>query len=669
MNEDKRDDGNGSKQEGATVWTPAAMLQVRGVDSVRVSPDGKRVAYVVTEPVMTDDKSEFVGQIWLGNADGSEAFPATFGESTSRNPQWSPDGKYLAFTAKRGDKVNLFRMRVGGGEAEPLLTGLKSDVGDFRWSPDASHIAFLMTDPKTEQDEKNEKGKTDWLFVNEDIKFSRLYVVSVEKDADGKREPRKLTTSDYQVGGFDNAFDWSPDGTRVAFVHTIHPLADYWPTADISVVEVASGETRPLITGPAAATQPFFSPDGQTLAFTLSDTPPTWAGRSHIHVVAASGGEPRLVTTTRQESVGLVGWSADGAQLYFAEASGTSVLLSAVELASGEIRHLNQSGGLSMGFRLNATRTHIGFWGQSSDAPLEAYVSPVETFAPVQVSQANAATPSLPLGKTEVIRWKSADGQEIEGLLTYPMDYTPGKRVPLLLEVHGGPAGVFFQTFTAGLSIYPKAAFAAKGFAILRANPRGSTGYGAAFRHANYKDWGGGDYQDLMAGVDHVIAEGIADPDRLGVMGWSYGGFMTSWIISQTHRFKAASIGAAVTNLLSFTGTADIPSFLPDYFGAQPWDDPEIYMAHSPLIQIKGTTTPSLIQHCVGDIRVPITQGYEIYNALRQQNVPTRMLVIPRQNHGPVEPKAWLKIMESNLEWFETYLLIADGHHAVKSAD
>ena len=205
-------------------------------------------------------------------------------------------------------------------------------------------------------------------------------------------------------------------------------------------------------------------------------------------------------------------------------------------------------------------------------------------------------------------------------------------------------------------SIYPVATFAAQGYAVLRCNPRGSSGYGKDFRYANLNDWGGGDYEDLMAGVDHVIDKGVADPARMGVMGWSYGGFMTSWIITQTDRFKAASVGAAVTNLMSFTGTADIPGFMPDYFGGQFWDDLEPYRKHSPMFHVKGVTTPSLIQHGDADLRVPISQGYELYNALKAQGVPVRMLVLPRQPHGPAEPKMLRKTLQTNLDWFDEYL-------------
>jgi dipeptidyl aminopeptidase/acylaminoacyl peptidase len=306
---------------------------------------------------------------------------------------------------------------------------------------------------------------------------------------------------------------------------------------------------------------------------------------------------------------------------------------------------------------LGARRTKFGFaWETMTKAP-EAYVSAVEPFKPVAVSRVNAGLPDAPLGRTEVIRWKSADGLAVEGLLTYPAGFKKGKRYPLLLVVHGGPMGVFTQSYLGSAGHYPLAAFASKGYAVLRANVRGSSGYGKKFRHANYNDWGGGDFKDLMAGVDHVIGLGVADPKRLGVMGWSYGGYMTSWIITQTKRFKAASVGAGVTNLMSFTGTADIPSFLPDYFGGEFWDKFDTYRPHSPMFHVKGVKTPTLIQHGERDERVPLGQGKELYNALKRQGCTTKMVVYPRSPHGLQEPRLLLDCMKRNLEWFERYVL------------
>mgnify|MGYP001168683875 CR=1 FL=1 len=636
-----------------TEWTPELQVKTKAVGAVQISPDGRRVAYTVNEAVMTDDRSEFVTQIRLANTDGSGDFQVTYGEKSSTNPKFSPDGRRLAFTSNRkNNKNNLYLLRLDGGEAEPL-TDLKGSVSNFAFSPDGRWIAYLMTDVKSEEEEKNDKGRNDYRWVNENFKMSRLYLIPVEKDAGGKREPRLLTTENYNVTNFD----FSPDGRRIVFSHTRSPVVNDWVTADVSLVELESGKVTPFANSGAAELSARFSPDGKSIAVTVSDFPVRWAGSQTIRVYPASGGgEPKTLAASFDGQPAVIEWSADGRRIYFNEARGTNTRIYAVDTETNKITEINQTDEVLSSLTFNRQAGMFGFVRQTPDDPPEVFVSKAENFAPVQISRVNAEMRKPPLGKTEVIRWKSKDGREIEGLLTYPVGYEAGKRVPLLLAIHGGPAGVFQKTFIGGRGVYPLAVFAQRGYAVLRPNPRGSSGYGTEFRYANIKDWGFGDYQDLMTGVDKVIEMGVADAARLGVMGWSYGGYMTSWIITQTKRFRAASAGAPVTNLMSFNGTADIPSFVPDYFGGQSWEAPEVYARHSAMFNIRGVSTPTLIQHGEADIRVPISQGYELYNALRQQNVPVRMLVLPRQPHGPNEPKMQVIAMQSNLEWFEKYL-------------
>lgn len=636
----------------ASGWTPELAMKVKNVGSVRVSPDGRKVVYTVNQALMAPDKSEFISQIWTANTDGSEPLQMTFADKSSDNPQWSPDGRLVAFTSSRSGKSNLYVMRLIGGEAEKI-TDVKSAVSGFAWSPDGRQLAFLMRDPQTDDEEKEAKGKNDSRWIDENVKMNRLYVINLAADASGKREPRKLT-GDYNV---EPDFRWSPDGQTIVFTRTKTPKVDYWPTADLLAINLSGGEPRPLAVTSAAESNPSYSPDGKWIAFLVSDDPPRWAGYRRIGLIPAAGGAVKLLAETFDAQPNVVDWSADGKRIYFSETRGTLTRLSAMDVGSNTITEINKGKEVIGGVSLNKSRTMFGFTLQNSDKAPEAYVSPNQTFSPVQVSRANADLPKLPLGKSEVLTWKSTDGLEVEGLLTYPVNYQNGKRVPLLLVIHGGPAGVFTQSYLAGSrSVYPLAAFSARGYAILRVNPRGSSGYGQKFRYGNIKDWGGGDYQDLMTGVDRVIQMGVADPERLGVMGWSYGGFMTSWIVTQTKRFKAASVGAGVTNLMSFIGTADIPSFIPDYFGGQPWENLDVYRSHSAMFNMKGVTTPTLVQHGEADERVPISQGYEFYNALKVLNVPTRMIVLPRMPHGPNEPKMVLKASQTNLEWFDKYL-------------
>lgn len=634
------------------AWTPELQIKVRAVATPRVSPDGKRVVYTVSDAVTTADRSEYVSQIWMASADGRENVRLTYADKSSTTPKWSPDGNWIAFTSNRKDnKNNLYLLRVSGGEAE-ALTDVKSGVGDFEWSPDGRWIAFTMADPKTEEEEKNDKAKNDFRWVDENVKMSRLYVLPVQKDASGKREPRKLTTENYTV----NEFDWSPDGSRIVFSHAKTPVANDWTTSDVSVVEVATGKVTVFANTAAAENSPLFSPDGKSVALLVSDVPPRWAQSGTVQIFPASGGQPKALSASYDGQPNVAGWSADGRRLYFSEAKGTGTQIYAIDVSANRIDEIKVTPAVYTSITINRTGTMFGLVRQTPDSPPEAFVSSVSDFAPAQVSRANADTKIPPLGKTEVIRWKSSDGKDIEGLLTYPVGYQAGRKVPLILNIHGGPAGVFQQSFIGGRGVYPLASFASRGYAVLRPNPRGSSGYGAEFRRANIKDWGVGDYQDLMTGVDKVIAMGVADPERLGVMGWSYGGFMTSWIVTQTKRFKAASAGAPVTNLMSFNGTADIPAFIPDYFGGQFWEASELYQKHSPMFNVKGVTTPTLIEHGDADIRVPISQGYEFYNALKAQGTPTRMIVLPRQPHGPTEPRMQQAAMQANLDWFDKYI-------------
>jgi dipeptidyl aminopeptidase/acylaminoacyl peptidase len=648
-----------------STWTVEKMMDVKQVGSVHVAPDGQRVAFTVREALMEGEKSEYLTHVYLASTDGTGQIQLTYGApcrngaSSSEDPQWSPDGEWIAFTSARSGKRNVWLIRVCGGEARQL-TDVQTSVSSFKWSPDGKQIAFTAIEPPSPQEERAAREKNDVRVVGQGVKMRRLYTIPVETG----RPVCALTAGNYTVGVGDlpALYDWSPDGKAIAFTHACTPSWDDWMSAGISLVDVESKAVRPLLCQDAAAIDPHFSPDGRWVACKIYDHP-AWEWSSVVHLVPVDGGPARPLAETYDRRPGLVGWSADGSQLYYDESYGTRVRLGALPIDGGPPRTLYEPEGVISQAKLNRRRTVLGFVLEDLARPPEVYASRLDALSPVQVSRANEGLHELPLGRTEVIRWTAVDGLEIEGLLTYPVNYEPSTRYPLLLSVHGGPASVFAQEFAGRPSIYgPLAALAARGYAVLRCNVRGSTGYGKAFRRANYRDWGGMDVQDLLAGVDRVITMGVADLERMGVLGWSYGGYMAASVITQTPRdgkglrFRAAVVGAGIVNLISNAGTTDSPSFTVSHFGSELWETVELLCARSPVLNVSDVTTPTLILHGEQDVRVPVSQGYELYNALKRRGCTVEMVVYPRTGHIPHEPKLLQDVMARTMQWMDRYV-------------
>lgn len=633
-------------------WTPELSMKVTRVGQVLPSPDGRLVVWTETRAVMEEEKSENLTHIFLGTAGGDRIVQLTRGVKSANAPSFSPDSRHVYFVSPRSGKPNLYRIAVNGGEAV-RLTNWKGALGAYRLSPDGKWIAFAGRAADPEQ-QRAKKQKLDFRVVDEDPPNHSLWIVSSDAALAREHPPRKLFTANYHAG----AFHWSADSRRIAFEHRPSPHPDLGRHADISEVEVESGKLRTLANTPATEASPRYSPNGRYLAYakTLGERSSRIDG-VRIMLLDLDSGEHRQLPATFDESPSLLDWAAGSERLLFTEGKRTRAVLYAMPVnGPPEVIYEPESGTLGRGVRLNSTGTHAGFARDTMVEPPEAHVFELSSKTTTRVSRANADLPQLPLGETRIIRWKASDGQEIEGLLTLPVGHESGQEVPLILNIHGGPAGAYRESFIGAASSFPIAAFAANGYAVLRANPRGSAAYGEKFRTAIKKDWGGVDYRDLMAGVDHVIEMGVADPDRMAVMGWSYGGYMTSWVITQTQRFKAATVGAGITNLVSMWGTNDIPSVLDDYFGGTHWEEPDLYARRSAMFHVANVTTPTLILHGAQDPRVPTTQGYEYYNALKRRGVEVSMVTYPRTKHGPNEPNFTLDIMQRNLDWVEKHL-------------
>lgn len=634
-------------------WTPEMSMKVRTVSAAVPSPNGRLAVWTETYAVMDGEKSESLTHVFVAQTNGSGRLQLTRGDKAANAPSFSPDSAWVFFASERSGKRNLYRIPVDGGEAEQI-TNWTGTLGIYSVAPNGKWLAFTAREPDTAED-RAKREKRDLRVIDENPHNHSLWTMPVEPDAEGKRPVKKAAAGPYHVG----AFDWSPDSRRIAYETRPTPDADDSRKADIYEVEVETGSVRPVAVTTASESQPRYSPDGRYLAFVRSNESARRIDGSRIVLLALAGMKARELPASVDESPALAGWA--GGRMLFTEGRGTRTVLYGMPVDGAPTVLFQPSrgtfGGGGAGLALNRTGSHAGLAMQAPDQPVEAYVMDLASNKPVRVSEANTGLVKQPLGETRVIRWKSAkDGKEIEGLLTLPVNYQQGKKYPLILNIHGGPAGAFTETFIGASGLYPLAAFAARGWAVLRANPRGSTGYGLPFRSANVDDWGGGDYTDLMSGVDAAIAMGVADPNRLAVMGWSYGGYMTNWVVTQTSRFKCAATGAGLSDLISMWGTNDIPSVLDDYFEGTSYEQPQHYIQMSPLAHIQNAGTPMLILHGEADVRVPTTQGHEMYTALKRKGTPVEMVVYPRTPHGPQEPKFVLDIMRRHIDWVAKYI-------------
>jgi dipeptidyl aminopeptidase/acylaminoacyl peptidase len=651
-------------QAKALGWTAADALRMKAIGPVEVSPDGKRAAFSIEEAVIGKSNG-YVAQIHVAEADGSGSRQLTSGMSSSYGPKWSPDGRFLAFLSDQGGSEELWLLDTVDGGRQPL-TDVAGEIGQFKWSPSGRQIAFLMaSDPSRAGSGARPESGVKVVGMPHSPQV-HLWIVDVK--GLGTSGARQVTRQPFSIGhptSGAHKFNWSPDGRQIVFVQL--PGTDYDDIrhSGISSVDIATGTVRPLTSRAAAVREPIWSRDGRWIAYLAQDRDaPYYFSVWDVCVVPAGGGESRTLASTFDSLTvlgpgHLLGWSEDSQWIYFHEAAGTVDRIAALPLNGDPPRDIG--GGMVIdGARLNAQGTALGFVGEFSDRPPEAYVTPIERFAPTGVSRANADLARKPFGRTEVIQWPSSEGTQIEGILTYPVGYEAGRRYPLLIMAHGGPAKAFKREFDARPDVFPIAVASSQGYVVLRPNPRGSSGYGKAFRLANAKDWGGGDYRDVMAGAEHVITMGIADADRIGMLGWSYGGYLAAWAITQTHRLKAALVGAGMSDLVSYAVTTEQASQMLDIFGAEPWQAPALYADRSPISHAGAVETPTLMLHGEADPRVPVSQSYEFYGALKRRGVPVELVVYPGMGHDPdADPAQLLDIIGRSQAFFDKHLKAA----------
>jgi dipeptidyl aminopeptidase/acylaminoacyl peptidase len=632
------------------------LLNLQRVTSVALSPDGGSVAFTLRETNW--DENEFESEIWVGTETGTRRL--TNARKSSQQPEWSPDGKSIAFISDRDGKRQLYRIAVSGGEAEKLTNG-DDGVTNFAWSPDGRSIAFTMTDPIGESVKERERRFGDLRFEDEDRRMAHLYVIDVPMMAGASvPAPRPLTKGSFVVG----SFDWSPNGRYIAFDHRISNDAADGISADISTVEIATGTTRVVVGQPGPDTNPRYSPDGQRIAFTSAMSKSfNYYQNTAIAIVEPGSMTIRSVSDAFDENPQIVTWTAQG--IYFAASQRTWAYLFKLNPETQQVtRHAASEQWIGSAFSLSKDGQTVAFIGSGPSAFADVYLAPVaETLQPTRITNTAEQIASWPKHAREVVRWRSQDGTEIEGVLHKPVDFQDGRRYPLLVVIHGGPTGISRPLpYSNGVGYYPIDLWLAKGALVLEPNYRGSAGYGEKFRSLNVRNLGIGDAWDVLSGIEHLAAAGLVDRDRVGAMGWSQGGYISAFLTTKhADRFRAVSVGAGISNWMTYYVNTDIHPFTRQYLKATPWDDPKIYADTSPMTYIKSAKTPTLIQHGDQDARVPVPNAFELYQGLRDQNVTTRLVLFKGFGHPLNKPKANRAAMQQNLDWFNKYLWTTPG--------
>jgi len=643
------------------------LMRLRPISDVGISPDGEQVAYVVSQASFEKDAYEAV--LYLVPASGGAPLRLTQQTRIFNRPRprpelrWSPDGRLISFLAYANDLPQVFALPVGGGEPR-ALTEAPEGVIAYEWSPDATRIAYISPEPPSAEEQRHRKEKSYVIEVDRPERPPRVWV----QDLKG-RSATALTPLGHYVTGLS----WSPDGSFIAY--SAAPRSGFSAQFETKVYTIPAGGGSPVarVDRPGMNTSPKYSPDGKWLAFISTDGQPAMISVWGLHVVPASGGPVKNLSALTGSWVGEFTWEPSSRSIFYIPNEGTGQRGARMfdqpvtrVLLTGETEALTEASSVNFSLSLSRDGKRLAFRSVRARDMGDVYVMDLANPAKGgtrRLTEVNPQLGELELGNLEPIQWRSFDGMEIWGLLLTPPGYRPGQRLPLVVYVHGGPIGGFtlgifpqFMHTVAQVDPYPSEALAAEGMAVLFPMPRGGSGYGLEGFRMIVNRWGEGDYRDIMAGVDHLVQQGLADPERLGVMGASYGGYMVNWIVTQTGRFKAASSGASISDIADLYYLSDAGDFTVEYFGL-PWEERDSYRAHSPITFVENVTTPLLIQHGEFDQRVPIQQAKQFYKALSKLGKNVEMAIYPRGGHVVFEPDLQREQMQRNLEWFRRWLL------------
>ena len=640
------------------------LMKLRSIVDVQIAPDGRRVAYVVSTPNLA--KNEHEAALFVVGASGGGS--TRLGETVrifnvpSPRPQlrWSPDGSMLTVIGIEEGRPEVIGIPVSGA-APVALTKAPEGAFTYEWSPDGKRLAFLTRDPMPREEERQRQDKSFIMRADAPERATRLALVTI-----GQPMAMRILTppTDYV-----DALSWSPDGGEIAY--SAAPRTGFSAAYDARVYAVAldGGARRTIVDRAGMNTGPRYSPDGRAIAFISTNGRNDIMASRSLTIVPSAGGSPRAFPLD-DAWVNEYVWAQDSRSIYVQANDGTFGRAAhmfeqpVVRVTVDDGKAVRVGTAPTVAFSISRSNDGATLGYKSVDARTMGDVAVMDAASgrAVLVTDVNPELRGFALGDLKPVKWRSFDGMEIWGLLLTPSDAPAGKPLPTLVYIHGGPGGGFtfglfpqFMHIVPQVDPYPTATLAGAGYAILFPMPRGGAGYGEAGQRAIVNGWGETDYKDIMTGVDALIAQGIADPDRLGVMGASYGGYMTNWIVTQTSRFKAASAGASLSDLSDTFFLSEGGAFMADYF-KRPWENRDGYAAHSPLTFADQVTTPLLIQHGELDPRVPIAGAWKFYRTLKAMGKTVELEIYPRGGHVLREPMQQREQMRRNLDWFTRWI-------------
>lgn len=644
------------------------VISLRNVGNVQLSPDGKAVAYTVQTTDWNDNRYDT--EIWMYR-EGGKPFQLTHNpKNSSTGPLFSPDGQWLAFLSDRGNKNQIYVLRVNGGEAR-AITREEEGIAFYEWHPDGKRLVFA----KAEKDDKakKEREKRYGAFEADDKEFtlSHLWQIDFNPDMQDPTErpcyetvdslkvkagciewpkAKRITEGKFTVTGFSV----SPDGTKIAFSHQPDPLINSFVKSDISVVDIASRKIVPVVTNPSGDSFEDWSPDSKELLYTtnLNDTVSNFYTNSKLFAVNLETKATRQLAKDLDEDLGGFSWEATG--IFSAIWNKTKRPIYNINPITGTFLKLGGFPDQVFSLSFSKDGKTMAFTGRNDDQVSEVFTI-ANAESRQQITNMTDQIKDWKTAQSEVISWKSKDGATIEGVLHKPKNYDPSKKYPLLVMIHGGPTGIDTPNPVPG-SVYPVLQWLDKGCLVLRPNYRGSAGYGEAFRSLNVKNLGVGDMWDVTSGIDYLDKKGMIDKTKMGSMGWSQGGYISAFLTTNTNVFKAISVGAGISNWVTYYVSTDIHPFTRQYLKATPWSDEMIYKKTSPMTNINNAKTPTLIQHGELDRRVPISNAYELLQGLRDKNVPAELIVYKGFGHGISKPKERLAANWHNWQWFNKYV-------------